>query len=55
MPRVKITEVAREAGVSLSTVSRVMNGNPTVDPVLAERVREVAGEFLRAGSVGTPS
>lgn len=45
MPRVKITEVAREAGVSLSTVSRVMNGNPTVDPVLAERVREVAARL----------
>jgi LacI family transcriptional regulator len=45
MPRVKITEVAREAGVSLSTVSRVMNGNPTVDAVLAERVREVAARL----------
>ncbi|WP_193597842.1 LacI family DNA-binding transcriptional regulator [Microbacterium sp. YJN-G] len=43
--RVKITEVAREAGVSLSTVSRVMNGNPTVDPTLAERVREVAARL----------
>ncbi|WP_405374102.1 MULTISPECIES: LacI family DNA-binding transcriptional regulator [unclassified Microbacterium] len=41
-PRATITQVARDAGVSLSTVSRVMNGNPTVDPVLAERVRAVA-------------
>lgn len=45
MPRAKITEVAREAGVSLSTVSRVMNGNPTVDPALADRVREVAARL----------
>ncbi|MDQ0614090.1 LacI family transcriptional regulator [Microbacterium sp. W4I4] len=45
MPRAKITEVAREAGVSLSTVSRVMNGNPTVDAALAERVREVAARL----------
>lgn len=45
MPRAKITEVAREAGVSLSTVSRVMNGNPTVDAGLAERVREVAARL----------
>lgn len=43
--RVTITDVARTAGVSLSTVSRVMNGNATVDPVLAERVRGVAAEL----------
>ncbi|WP_345800555.1 LacI family DNA-binding transcriptional regulator [Microbacterium sp. AZCO] len=40
-----ITDVAKHAGVSLSTVSRVMNGNPTVDPALAERVRGVAAEL----------
>lgn len=43
--RVRITDVARTAGVSLSTVSRVMNSNPTVDPELAERVRAVAVEL----------
>lgn len=43
--RATITQVARTAGVSLSTVSRVMNGNPTVDAALAERVREVAAEL----------
>lgn len=37
-----ITDVATHAGVSLATVSRVMNGNATVDPVLAERVRASA-------------
>ncbi|MFD5213623.1 LacI family DNA-binding transcriptional regulator [Microbacterium sp. NPDC058345] len=51
MPRAKITEVAREARVSLSTVSRVMNGNPSVDAALAERVREVAA---RLGYTASP-
>lgn len=40
-----ITDVARTAGVSLSTVSRVMNGNATVDPDLAERVRATAAQL----------
>lgn len=43
--RVRITDVASAAGVSLSTVSRVMNGNSTVDPALAERVREAASDL----------
>lgn len=38
-------DVAALAGVSLKTVSRVINGDSRVDPVLAERVR-VAGEKL---------
>ncbi|MEU1972646.1 LacI family DNA-binding transcriptional regulator [Microbacterium sp. NPDC019599] len=41
----KITDVARHAGVSLSTVSRVMNGNPSVDAALADRVRTAAAEL----------
>ncbi|MBW9095762.1 LacI family DNA-binding transcriptional regulator [Microbacterium jejuense] len=40
--RVTIADVAARAGVSLSTVSRALNGNPTVDPALAERVKEAA-------------
>lgn len=43
--RATITDVARAAGVSLSTVSRVMNGNPSVDAALADRVRAVAEEL----------
>ena len=34
-----IADVAARAGVSLATVSRVMNGNASVDQALAERVR----------------
>lgn len=40
-----IADVARLAGVSLSTVSRAMNGNPTVDPALAERVQAAAAQL----------
>ena len=38
--RVTIREVAREAGVGIKTVSRVVNGEPNVAPATAERVRE---------------
>lgn len=37
---VTIRDVARVAGVSVATVSRTLNGSPTVDPELAARVRE---------------
>lgn len=43
--RIGITDVALKAGVSHATVSRVMNGNFTVDPAIAERVREAAAEL----------
>ncbi|WP_431977911.1 DUF6807 family protein [Propioniciclava coleopterorum] len=43
--RVTISDVAKAAAVSPATVSRVMNGQTTVDPVLAERVRRVASEL----------
>lgn len=35
-----IQDVAREAGVSTATVSRVLNGTGSVDPELARRVRD---------------
>lgn len=43
--RVGISDVASMAGVSLATVSRVMNGNFTVDPQIADRVRAAAAEL----------
>lgn len=43
--RVGISDVATKAGVSLATVSRVMNGNFSVDPQIAERVRAAATEL----------
>src|SRR5690242_6320853 len=36
--RPTMVDVAREAGVALKTVSRVVNGEPGVRPVTAERV-----------------
>ncbi|GAA2239174.1 LacI family transcriptional regulator [Herbiconiux moechotypicola] len=39
---VKIGDVAREAGVSIATVSRALNNHPTVNPELVDRVREAA-------------
>lgn len=38
----KIVDVAREADVSVATVSRTLNNNGRVDPVLARRVQEAA-------------
>lgn len=40
--RATMKDVASAAGVSVMTVSRVVNNIPTVDPDLAKRVREVA-------------
>ncbi|MEU7858072.1 LacI family DNA-binding transcriptional regulator [Nonomuraea sp. NPDC049141] len=47
---VTIIEVAKQAGVSISTVSRVMNGNHHVDPAIAGRVRAVAAELRYSAS-----
>lgn len=38
--RATVHDVAREAGVSLATVDRVLNGRPGVRPATAERVEE---------------
>jgi LacI family transcriptional regulator len=42
---IKISDVAREAGVSAATVSRVLNNHPNVNAGYAKRVRD-ATEFL---------
>ena len=39
-----IQDIARLAGVSKATASRVLNGNPSVDPALRERVQQVIQE-----------
>lgn len=39
---VSLREVAKRAGVSAATASRVFNGNPAVDPGAAAKVREAA-------------
>ena len=56
---VKVKDVAREAGVAVGTVSRVLNGHPTVTPALRERVEramadlgyevDVTAQSMRAG------
>lgn len=38
---ITIYDVAREAGVSMATVSRVVNGNPNVKPATRKKVMEV--------------
>lgn len=43
--RATITAVARRAGVSPASVSRVMNGSTTVDAGIADRVRAAAREL----------
>jgi LacI family transcriptional regulator len=43
--RVTIREVAREAGVSVATVSRVLNGSGPASEEVAQRIREVAARL----------
>ena len=45
-----IADVASRAGVSPATVSRVMNGNTSVDQALADRVRAAAQELRYSAS-----
>ena len=42
---ITIRDVAKQAGVSVATVSRVFNGSTKVDPDLAERVQAVAARL----------
>ncbi len=59
---VTITDVAREAKVSIATVSQALSGNRPVNPATAQRVREVVARLgyvpvssarnLRAGRTG---
>lgn len=42
MERVSIRDVAREAGVSITTVSKALNDYPDVNPETRRRIREIA-------------
>lgn len=53
--RVTIRDVAREAGVSVSTVSRVLNGKDDVASDTAHRVRDVIDELGYASSMAARS
>lgn len=41
MPDLTLEDIARQAGVSRSTVSRVINNQPNVSPVVRQRVQDV--------------
>ena len=47
MKKATIYDVAREAGVSLATVSRVINGSSVVREKTKEKVMKALSEFLR--------
>lgn len=42
MERITIIDIAREAGVSKSTVSRVLTGHPRVSPETKEKIKQIA-------------
>ncbi|MTI16246.1 LacI family transcriptional regulator [Rhodobacteraceae bacterium RKSG542] len=45
MSKVKLIDIAQEADVSVSTVSRVLNGVPTISPVVRDHVLKVAEQL----------
>ncbi|HHW82807.1 MAG TPA: LacI family transcriptional regulator [Actinomycetales bacterium] len=55
MQRVTITDVARAAGVSVSTVSKVTNDRDGIAPATQERVRQVIDELGYVGNIGAQS
>ena len=50
--RVTLASVAAEAGVSLTTISKVLNGHPDVAPATRARVEELLRQrgYRRRGS-----
>ncbi len=55
LPRVKMADVARTAGVSVATVSKVVNGRYGVSQRTLERVQEVIAELGYEASLGARS
>ncbi len=53
--RITMADVARRAGVSKTTVSRVLNGKDDLDPSTAARVRQVVEELGYVPSAGAVS
>jgi Bacterial regulatory proteins, lacI family len=53
--RVAVRAVAAQAGLSLATVSRVLDGGGNVAPRTRERVREVVDRFGRVARTHTPA
>ena len=47
-----VREIASEAGVSITTVSRVLNNHPRVDPQLKDRVLRIANRTRYVASSG---
>ncbi len=43
--KVKISDIARQSGVSISTVSLVLNGKPGASPETRKRVFEAADDL----------
>ena len=55
MRRVTITDVARAAGVSVSTISKVVNKRDGIAPETQQRVQQVIDDLGYVGSVGARS
>ena len=45
-----VTRIAEKAGVSIATVSRVLNNSRPVDPAIVERVHKAAEQLGMTGS-----
>ncbi|RAZ93898.1 catabolite control protein A, partial [Klebsiella oxytoca] len=45
MGTVTIKDIARIAGVSCATVSRVLNGSPTVAPELRDKILDLCRQY----------
>ncbi|MEK8128053.1 LacI family DNA-binding transcriptional regulator [Paenibacillus filicis] len=49
--KITITEIAEKSGVSVSTVSRVLNNSPSVSPAKRERIQRIIDEYNYTPSI----